>query len=136
MNNDSPSVVLNDGTRSKSGRKDSTASKRSIKSTTSSIGSALPFHVHPNEEITSYLDIQRAQQVFKGFLSTQGGEWKTIKGDKGVAIFVREASGNGLGVVKGERRMTGVTTEQVLGTLLSEGARKECELFSFFFPLD
>lgn len=115
-------------------RRDSSASKRSTRSdmSTATNGTSsfagLPLHVVPNLEADSYGELQKAQKLFKGLLASDTREWSLAVDAKGSKIWMRKREGGGsLPVVKGEYVIEGVTTEQVLGTVLSQTARKECE---------
>lgn len=92
----------------------------------------LPLHVVPNREADSYGELQKAQKLFKGLLASDSREWSLAVDAKGSKIWMRKKEGGGtLPVVKGEYIVEGVTTEQVLGTVLSQTARKECESLRF-----
>jgi hypothetical protein len=115
-------------------RRDSISSKRSARSarsaaTTSSpvVFAGLPSHVSQNTEAPGYGEIQRAQKLFKAILGSSGSDWTVAVDHKGSKIWMRKRDGNVLPIVKGEATVEGVTTEQVLGTILSEAARRDCE---------
>lgn len=117
-------------------RRDSTMSKRSTRSTRST-GSAqtssgptgaLPVHVTSNTDAASYAEIQKAQKLFKSLLSTYpSNEWSVAQDHKGGKIWMKRRDPSVLPVVKSEATIEGVTTEQVLGSILSEAARRECK---------
>ncbi|GAA5870056.1 hypothetical protein JCM1840_003569 [Sporobolomyces johnsonii] len=115
-------------------RRDSVSSKRSTRSSTSTLattvstGSAvvgLPSHVELDRDAASYGEVQTAIKLFRAMLaSSGGGEWKMARDQEGTKVWMRERDDRkGLPVVKGEAEIEGVTTEQVLGTLLSSTAR-------------
>lgn len=113
-------------------RRDSSASRRSSRSraestTSTAVGGALPNHVVPNTEAASYGELQKAQKLFKNLLSSPDQEWSFAVDPKGNRIQMRARDGNLLPIVKGESLVEGVTTEQVLGTILSAAARRDCE---------
>ncbi|GAA5961850.1 hypothetical protein JCM21900_006461 [Sporobolomyces salmonicolor] len=115
-------------------RRDSVSSKRSNRSSTSTLattvsaGSAvvgLPSHVELDRDAASYGEVQTAIKLFRAMLaSSEGGEWTMARDQEGSKVWMRERNDrSGLPVVKGEAEIEGVTTEQVLGTLLSSTAR-------------
>lgn len=115
-------------------RRDSTASKRSSRSraesTSSAATGALPTHVTPNIDAPSYAELQKAQKLFKNLLGSNDGQWSVAIDHKGNKIHMLKRDGL-LPIVKGEAMVEGVTTEQVLGTILSSAARREC---AFLLP--
>ena len=116
-------------------RRDSTASKRSSRSraeSTASVPGALPLHVLPNTDADSYADLQKAQKLFKSLLSAPDNDWTSAIDPKGNKIYMRKREGDLLPTVKGEALVEGVTTEQVLGSILSSAARRECLSFPSF----
>lgn len=86
--------------------------------------SGLPAHVAVNEEGDNYAEVQKAIKLFRQ-LNEQSG-WKTAVDNKGGKIMMKKRD-QGLATVKGESKVNGVTTEQVLGTILNEAARRQCE---------
>ncbi|GJN92620.1 hypothetical protein Rhopal_005655-T1 [Rhodotorula paludigena] len=113
-------------------RRDSNASRRSSRSATSSTtGGAvgLPAHVELDKEGKAFEAVQTGFKLFRAMLgSASGGAWRVAKDQDGTRVWMRdregEKQGEGLPVVKGEGEIEGVTTEQVLGTLMSESARR------------
>ncbi|KAI5476356.1 START-like domain protein [Pseudohyphozyma bogoriensis] len=120
-------------------RSSSISSKRSSRSTKSAAPSsatsvsafgALPSHVEPNSEATNYGDVQKAQKLFRALVGVPEAEWslaKDGKDGKETKILMRRRD-TGLPIVMGQTRIGGVTTEQVLGTLLSGAARKDWDV--------
>ena len=106
-------------------RRGSVSSKRSSRSAASGMSMAgLIAHVAPNTESSNYGEVQKAIKMFKQI--ADGGKWKQAFDQKGNKIFFRDRD-EGLPAVKGEAKVEGVTTEQVLATILSTVARKQCE---------
>ena len=111
-------------------RRDSTASKRSSRSSAGSsatLVAGLPTHVAVNEEASNYAELQKGQKLFKSVLGAGKNDWTVAVDPKGSKIYMKSRDGNGLPAVKGESVAKGVTTEQVLGTILSDAARRECK---------
>lgn len=104
----------------------SARSGRSETSGASAIG-GLPQHVQPNEDASSYAELQKAQKLFKAILAVDESQWTVAHDHKQSKIWMKKRDGDLLPVVKGEAVIEGVTTEQALGTILSGAARKECE---------
>lgn len=115
-------------------RRDSNASRRSSRSAASSTtGGAvgLPAHVELDKEGKAFEAVQTGFKLFRAMLgSASGGAWRVAKDQDGTRVWMRdregEKQGEGLPIVKGEGEIEGVTTEQVLGTLMSESARRIC----------
>ncbi|GAA6031564.1 hypothetical protein JCM8097_006522 [Rhodosporidiobolus ruineniae] len=108
-------------------RRDSVASKRSARSTaTSAAGEAvgLPPHVELNKDGESYGAVKSALERFKAALAEGEAGWKVATDEEGTKIWTREKGKGGMPDVRGEAELGGVTTEQVLGTLMSEAARR------------
>ncbi|BGP02139.1 START-like domain protein [Rhodotorula toruloides] len=113
-------------------RRDSVSSKRSSRSTgTAASGGAvgLPAHVELVKDGASYEAVQTALKLFKATLSQgSGGGWRTAKDPDGTRIWMKAKEGargeTELPIVKGEAEVENVTTEQVLGTILNESARR------------
>ncbi|GAA5961479.1 hypothetical protein JCM3765_003597 [Sporobolomyces pararoseus] len=131
-----PSVLVPSATSSGSSRRrrDSVSSKRSTRSnvstsaTTVSSGSGavgLPSHVELDRDAASFGDIQTAIKLVRATLDSAGGQGWTVANDPTGNKIVMKMRGEGeLPVVKGEIDIGGgVTTEQVLGTILNTSAR-------------
>lgn len=107
-------------------RRSSVSSKRSARSGSSStVFAGLPSHVEVNKEVKSYAEAQKAIKLFRSL--NDGGDWTLAVDQHQRKIWMRKREGDGLPIVKGEAVVEGVTTEQVLGTILSDTARRECE---------
>lgn len=107
-------------------RRDSVSSKRSSRSGSSgAVFAGLPSHVAVNQDAKSYGDSQKAIKLFRSL--NDGGNWSLALDRKQRKIQHRKREGEGLPIVKGEATVEGATTEQVLGTILSDVARRECE---------
>lgn len=123
-------------------RRDSVSSKRSSRSTGTAASGAsgavgLPAHVELVKDGASFEAVQTALKLFKATYSQgAGGAWRTAKDPDGTRIWMKAKEGAAGGetelpVVKGEAEIENVTTEQVLGTILNESARRIC---AFCFP--
>jgi len=136
-----PSVLVPSATSSGSSRRrrDSVSSKRSTRSnvstaaTTVSSGSGavgLPSHVELDRDAASFGEVQTAIKLVRATLDSAGGQGWTVANDPTGNKIVMKMRGEGeLPVVKGEVEIGGgVTTEQVLGTILNTSARILCEL--------
>ncbi|GAA5822023.1 hypothetical protein JCM10212_004659 [Sporobolomyces blumeae] len=115
-------------------RRDSVSSKRSSRSsvstaaTTVSAGSGglvgLPSHVELERDASSYAEVQTAIKLFRATLDQAGGTgWTTARDPEGNKITLKSRGDDQVPLVKGEADVGGVTTEQVLGTILHSGAR-------------
>ncbi|KAL8278519.1 hypothetical protein RQP46_009011 [Phenoliferia psychrophenolica] len=102
-------------------RRDSSVSRRSAHP---SIAGALPPTVEPNEDATSYADIQKAHKQLKQQLASSPNEWSHYVDHEDNAFWTKKRDGEDLPVVKGEAIIEGVTTEMVLGTIKNSAARK------------
>lgn len=131
-----PSVLVPSATSSGSSRRrrDSVSSKRSTRSnvstsaTTISSGSGaagLPSHVELDRDATSFGDVQTAIKLVRATLDSAGGQgWTTANDPTGNKITMKMRGNSELPIVKGEVDIGGgVTTEQVLGTILHTTAR-------------
>ncbi|KAM0790700.1 hypothetical protein ACM66B_004557 [Microbotryomycetes sp. NB124-2] len=111
-----------DGASTRRRRRSSISSKRSARSAASGVSMAgLIAHVSQNTDADNYSEVQKAVKLFKQI--ADGGKWKQAVDNKGNKIFFRERD-EGLPAVKGEAKVNGVTTEQVLATILSTVGRK------------
>lgn len=106
-------------------RRGSMSSKRSRSASNSTVYAGLPSHVEVNTDAKSYPDVQKAIKLFHSL--NQETDWTLAVDQKQRKIWKRKAQRNGSLVVKGEAIVEGATTEQVLGTILSDAARRECE---------
>lgn len=109
-------------------RRGSFSSQRSKRSTRSSsagsaIGGALIAHVATNTDAESYSEIQKASKQFHSLIGK--GDWQMMLDHDGNKVFYKDGDGS-IPAGKGEHILENVTTEQVLGTLLSGCARKIC----------
>lgn len=131
-----PSVLVPSATSSGSSRRrrDSVSSKRSTRSnvstsatTVSSSSGAvgLPSHVELDRDAASFGEIQTAIKLVRANLDSAGGQGWTVANDPTGNKIVMKMRGEGeLPIVKGEIDIGGgVTTEQVLGTILNTSAR-------------
>jgi hypothetical protein len=118
-------------------RRDSVSSKRSARSARSQSSTAtaagLPVHVGANEDSATYAELQKAQKLFKSILAMDQNDWNVVQNQSQSKIWMKKREGGLLPIVKGEALIEGVTTEQVLGTILSGAARRECEFTSCGF---
>ncbi|GAA5899771.1 hypothetical protein JCM8208_004559 [Rhodotorula glutinis] len=110
-------------------RRDSTSSKRSSRSASSGGAVGLPEHVAMDRDAESYGAVQTATKLFRATAGGVGGAgWRAAKDQEGTKVWMREKDGEqegkALPIVKGEAEIERVTTEQVLGTLLNESARR------------
>ncbi|BGP50226.1 hypothetical protein JCM10450v2_006142 [Rhodotorula kratochvilovae] len=111
-------------------RRDSSASRRSSRSSGSMGGAVgLPEHVEMNTDAASYSAVQTASKLFRAMAGSVGGAgWRVAKDQEGTKVWMREKDGEtpgkALPVVKGEAEIENATTEQVLGTLVNEAARR------------
>merc|ERR1719487_1214054 len=113
-------------------RRDSTSSKRSGRSVASGASGAavgLPEHVAMDRDADSFGAVQTAAKLFRAMAGSVGGAgWRAAKDQEGTKVWMREKDGEqegkALPVVKGEAEIERVTTEQVLGTLMNESARR------------
>lgn len=134
-----PSVLVPSATSSGSSRRrrDSVSSKRSTRSnvstsatTVSSSSGAvgLPSHVELDRDAASFGEIQTAIKLVRANLDSAGGQGWTVANDPTGNKIVMKMRGEGeLPIVKGEIDIGGgVTTEQVLGTILNTSARILC----------
>lgn len=112
-------------------RRDSVSSKRSGRSARSQSSTAtaagLPVHVGANEDSATYPELQKAQKLFKSILAMDQNDWTVVQNQSQSKIWMKQRESGLLPIVKGEALIEGVTTEQVLGTILSGAARRECE---------
>lgn len=127
-------------------RRDSTVSKRSTRSRSESVASgrtaagpdgSLPVHVLPDSGAACYPDLVKGQKLFKALAASfPSGEWSSAQDTKGNKIWMKTREGGDvLPLVRGETLVEGVTTEMVLGTILSEAARRECESLFLVSPV-
>ncbi|GAA6048862.1 hypothetical protein JCM3770_003657 [Rhodotorula araucariae] len=117
------------GGAARRGRRDSSASRRSGRSTASGGAVGLPEHVEMNRDAASFAAVQTAAKLFRAMAASVGGAgWRVAKDQEGTKVWMREKDGESGGktlpVVKGEAEIENVTTEQVLGTLMNESARR------------
>jgi len=115
-------------------RRDSTSSKRSSRSASSGAAVGLPEHVAMDRDAESFGAVQTATKLFRAMAGGVGGAgWRAAKDQEGTKVWMREKDGEqegkALPIVKGEAEIERVTTEQVLGTLLNESARRICASF-------
>ena len=141
-----PSVLVPSATSSGSSRRrrDSVSSKRSSRSSVSTAATStsgvagLPSHVELNKDSGSYGEIQTAIKLFRATNDSAGGQGWTVANDPSGNKIVMKKRGEGeIPVVKGEADIGGgVTTEQVLGTILHSSARILCESITPTFACD
>lgn len=108
-------------------RRSSISSKRSGRSAASAGGgmSGLPSHVAIKDDAANYGEVQKAIKLLKQLNQSGQNEWKVAVDRNGGKIFMKKRD-EGLNIVKGESKVNGATTEQVLGTILNEAARRQC----------
>lgn len=112
-------------------RRGSMSSKRSRSASASTVYAGLPSHVEVNTDAKAYPEAQKAIKLFHSL--NQETDWTLAVDQKQRKIWKRQGQGQGSLVVKGEASVEGATTEQVLGTILSDAARRECESRSSAF---
>jgi hypothetical protein len=123
-----------DSTVSKRSRAESVATQSSGRTAAGPTGS-LPVHVGPITDANTYPEIQKAQKLFKSLLSSYpSNEWTNATDAKNAKIWLNRRGGDVLPIVLGESLVEGATTEMVLGTILSEAARRECKSLTSFLP--
>lgn len=90
-------------------------------------GSSLPPQAPFDDNNTSAKAVLQARQKVEQLLSNNVN-WDKAVDPQGNPLYTQDVSGSSLPIMKGEARMpTGVTTEQVLGTMLSASARRICK---------
>lgn len=125
-----------DSTVSKRSRAESVATQSSGRTAAGPTGS-LPVHVGPVTDASTYPEIQKAQKLFKSLLSSYpSNEWSQASDAKNNKIWLMRRGADVLPAVFGEALVDNVTTEAVLGTLLSEAARRECKLYLCRMSID
>lgn len=90
-------------------------------------GSDLPPQVPFNEKHPSAQDVLQAKAKLEQLLSSQG-TWDKAVDPQGNPLYTQTVQGSSLPIMKGEAKMpSGITTEQVLGTIMSTAARRICK---------
>lgn len=88
----------------------------------------LPPQVPFDSSHSSASAVMKAKEDLEQLLAGTG-QWEKAVDTQGNPLYTRNVQGSDLPIMKGEASMpSGVTTEQVLGTLLSSAARRICEL--------
>ncbi|ORY75942.1 hypothetical protein BCR35DRAFT_325733 [Leucosporidium creatinivorum] len=104
-------------------RRGSISSKRSRSASASTVYAGLPEHVEVNTDANSYSEVQKAIKLFHSL--NEQTDWTLAVDQKQRKIWKGQAQGKRALLVKGEATVEGATTEQVLGTILSDTARRE-----------
>jgi hypothetical protein len=90
--------------------------------------SALPPHISLDTSHASFKTLQQAKQRYEALLQN-GERWDKAVDSAGNPLYTQYAEGStsSLPIMKGEATMpSGITTEQVLGTILSPAAKRIC----------
>lgn len=123
------SRAVNGSTAALAGNASSSRAKDNTETSELENGSGLPPHVTFDDRHPSAKSVLQAKQSLEQVLSSPSN-WDKAVDSQGNPLYTQSVQGSSLPVMKGEARMpSGVTTEQVLATILSTAARLICELF-------
>lgn len=101
--------------------------ENTISSSETKEGSGLPPHVSFDDQHPSAKKVLQAKQNVEQIL-TSSANWDKAVDTQGNPLYTQTVQGSNLPIMKGEAKMpAGVTTEQVLATILSTAARLICE---------
>lgn len=87
-------------------------------------------HVAVNEEANSFPDSVKGLKLFKKLAGMEDRDFQAVVDQFGTELLSKKRDGKVLPIVRCESVVEGVTTEQVLGTIMSSAARRECESHS------